>query len=206
MLAIAGKSKPQKMQGRVFLGARCEPDREYVFGHRDRCDMTQMRIRTVRDERYRYIRNFTPWVPFLAYNEYKQRSYPVWNLLSQLNAQGKLTPPQAFLCQPAMPAEELYDLQADPWETDNLAMSTKPEHQLRLARLRSVLDQWITDTDDQGRRLETLQELKAGDPRFVPDRDWRPPPSPASSPAVAAPAEPGAWAGGVRSGGGQAAR
>ena len=177
MLAIAGVPKPPKMQGQVFLGDRCEPDREYVFGYRDRCDMTQMRIRTVRDVRYRYIRNFTPWVPFLARNEYKERQYPVWNLLKELHAQGKLTPAQEVLCQPSMPAEELYDLQTDPWEINNLAQSNQTEHQAALKRLRGVLEKWITDTGDKGQRLETLDELKAGEKRFDPAQDWRPEPA-----------------------------
>jgi N-sulfoglucosamine sulfohydrolase len=175
MLAIAGAAKPPKMQGQIFLGDRCEPDRQYVFSHRDRCDMTVMRIRTVRDDRYRYIHNFTPWVPFLADNEYKEQQYPVWNLLKELHAQGKLTPPQEFLCQPAMPEEELYDLQTDPWEIHNLAASGKTEHQAELKKLRGVLDKWIVDTDDKGRRMETLEELKT-EARFIPARDWRPAP------------------------------
>jgi arylsulfatase A-like enzyme len=176
MMAFAGAPKPPAMQGQVFLADRCEPDRTYVFGYRDRCDMTVMRLRTVRDHRYRYIRNYTPHVPFLAYNEYKERQYPVWNLLQELHAQGKLTPAQEFLCQPTMPAEELYDLQTDPWEINNLAQSDIPEHQAALKALRAVLEQWIEDTHDQGQRLETLEELKHGDPRFVPKRDWRPAP------------------------------
>jgi N-sulfoglucosamine sulfohydrolase len=60
MIEIAGAAKPSGMQGRIFLGEHCEPDRDYIFGYRDRCDMTVMRIRTVRDRRWRYIRNFTP--------------------------------------------------------------------------------------------------------------------------------------------------
>lgn len=176
MLALAGAPKPPKMQGQIFLGERREPDREYVFGHRDRCDMTVMRLRTVRDDRFRYLRNFTPWVPFLAFNEYKGKQYPVWNLLPQLHAQGRLTPVQDVLCQPTMPEEELYDLQTDPWEIHNLVRSEQPEHQARLRKLRAVLEKWIVETDDQGRRLETLEELKKADVRFVPERDWRPPP------------------------------
>ena len=182
MLAIAGAAKPPKMQGQIFLGDRCEPDRQYVFGYRDRCDMTVMRIRTVRDARYRYICNFTPHVPFLAFNEYKGKQYPVWNLLPELHSQGKLTPPQEFLCQPAMPAEELYDLPRDPWEINNLAQSKQPEHQAALQRLRAVLEKWIEDTNDQGRRLETLDELKKAEPRFLEERDWRPPPAPKTPP------------------------
>ncbi len=154
MLEFAGAAKPPRMQGRIFLGKHCEPNREYVFGARDRCDETVMRIRTVRDSGYRYIHNFTPQTPFLAHNNYKERQYPVWNLLKDLHAQGKLTPAQEFLCQPSMPSEELYDLQADPDEIQNLATSAKPEHQVELKKLRAVLDQWIEDTHDQGRNLE----------------------------------------------------
>lgn len=176
MLALAGAPKPPKMQGRIFLGDRTEPDQQYVFGHRDRCDMTVMRLRTVRDARYRYIRNFTPWVPFLARNEYKEKQYPVWTLLPKLNAEGKLTPPQAAMCQPTMPEEELYDMETDPYELNNLAKSTQPAHQAALKNLRAVLTKWIEDTNDQGRRMETLAELKAAEPRFIPGLDWRPQP------------------------------
>ena len=151
MLDLVGAQKPEKMQGRIFLGPRAEPARAYVFGARDRCDETAMRIRTVCDARYRYIRNFTPETPFLAPNAYKEKQYPVWNLLKELHAQGKLTPAQEFLCQPRMPDEELYDLESDPWEIRNLAASEQPEHRAALARLRGVLEQWIEESGDQGR-------------------------------------------------------
>jgi arylsulfatase A-like enzyme len=154
MLAIAGAQKPAKMQGRTFLGNQVEAPREYVFGARDRCDETVFRFRTVRDARYRYIRNFTPDRPFLQKNEYKEKQYPVWNLLKELHAQGKLTPVQNFLCQPTMPPEELYDLETDPYEINNLATSQNPEHQAVLQRLRELVEEWIEETDDQGRLFE----------------------------------------------------
>jgi arylsulfatase A-like enzyme len=151
-LTLVGAEKPAGMQGEVFLGDRASPPREYVFGARDRCDETVFRFRTVRDARYRYIRNFTPEKPFLSPNDYKQRSYPVWSLLKELHAEGKLTPAQEFLCTPTMPAEELYDLTADPYEIKNLVNS--PEHQETLKRLRDALEKWIEDSNDQGRTLE----------------------------------------------------
>jgi arylsulfatase A-like enzyme len=160
MIDIAGAKKPAKMQGHIFLGDRTEPDREYTFGSRDRCDMTAMRIRTVRDARWRYIRNFTPDVPFLALNEYKEKQYPVWNLLKELHAQGKLTPAQDFLCQPRMPDEELYDLETDPHEINNLAKTDKPEAQAAIKRLRAVLEKWIEDTNDQGRIAESVEIIE----------------------------------------------
>lgn len=149
LLSLAGADKPAGMQGRVFLGRRAEPSRDYVFGARDRCDETVFRFRTVRDARYRYIRNFMPERPLLSPNEYKERSYPVWNLLKELHAAGQLTPVQEALCTPTMPEEELYDTTADPHEIRNLAGS--PEHAAELARLRKTLNAWIEETDDQGR-------------------------------------------------------
>ena len=151
-LALVGAAKPAGMQGRVFLGATADPPREYAFGARDRCDETVFRLRTVRDDKYRYIRNFTPERPFLQANDYKERSYPVWNLLKELNAAGKLTPDQARLCAPTMPAEELYELVSDPHEVRNLA--DDPAHKPALERLRTVLNAWIEATDDKGRVME----------------------------------------------------
>ncbi len=152
MLDIAGVGKPEKMQGRIIWGKRAEAPRQYVFGARDRCDETAMRLRTVRDEQFRYIKNFTPEVPFLAPNAYKEKQYPVWNLLKELHAQGKLTPAQDFLCQPRQPEEELYDLKNDPWQIHNLAADAK--YAAPLQKLRGVLAKWIEETDDQGRFSE----------------------------------------------------
>ena len=152
MLGVGGAKKPEKMQGEIFLGESTGPPRKYVFGARDRCDETVFRFRTVRTERYRYIRNFTSDRPFLQKNDYKERQYPVWTLLTELDAAGKLTPLQKFLTAPTMPEEELYDVSADPHETRNLAGST--DHAVVLKELRGVLDRWIEESNDQGRQLE----------------------------------------------------
>jgi len=155
-LALAGVPKPTKMQGRVFLGDHAEASREFIFSSRDRCDETEMRIRAVGDGHYRYIRNFTPEMPFLAANRYKEQEYPMWNLLKELNAAGRLTPAQAALCAPRMPDEELYDLTADPDEIHNLAGSTEPAHRAALDRLRLALEHWIVEVNDQGRFPEPV--------------------------------------------------
>jgi N-sulfoglucosamine sulfohydrolase len=168
MLAIAGAKKSERMQGEIFLGDRAGPPRKCVFGARDRCDETVFRFRTVRTDRYRYIRNFTPERPFLQPNDYKERQYPVWNLLKELDAQGKLTPLQKLLTAPTMPEEELYDIAADPHETKNLANS--PEHATVLKELRGVLEKWIDESNDQGRQLEP-PELAAAKGATKPGSD-----------------------------------
>lgn len=168
-LDIAGVDKPAKMQGRTFLGPRAE-SRQYAFGARDRCDETVFRFRTVRDARYRYIRNFTPERPLMQHNDYKERSYPVWNLLKELDAEGKLTDAQKFLTAPTMPPEELYDLESDPYEIRNLAESTAAEHRAARERLRRELEQWIEETNDQGRQFEP-PEVAARKGATRPDSD-----------------------------------
>ncbi len=175
MLALAGAKPPGKMEGQVFLGEHAAKPKRYVFGARDRCDETVFRFRTVRDERYRYIRNFTPDRPFLQTNDYKERSYPVWNLLKELHAAGKLTPPQEFLCAPSMPAEELYDCVADPFQIQNLAHA--PEHQKTLQRLQGELKRWITRTHDQGATLEPpelAQRKGVTKPKTDPQKGYAP--------------------------------
>jgi arylsulfatase A-like enzyme len=159
MLALAGAPVPAAMQGQIFLGEHAAPSRSHVFAARDRCDETPFRFRTVRDARYRYIHNFTPDRPFLQANSYKEHAYPVWNLLKELHAAGKLTQVQKRLCAPTMPEEELYDLDADPHEIDNLA--GKPEYRQTLLRLRRVLDQWIEETNDQGRAPEPPELIRS---------------------------------------------
>jgi N-sulfoglucosamine sulfohydrolase len=151
-LALAGVEKVQGMQGRVFLGADADPDRRHVFGTRDRCDETVFRIRTVRDARFRYIRNFMPDRPFLQLNRYKERSYPMIKLMRELHKNGKLAPLPSVLFASKRPKEELYDTDADPWETVNLATSAK--HKATLARLRNTLHNWIETSHDQGRTPE----------------------------------------------------
>ena len=152
MLDIGGAAKPLKMQGEIFVGKDAAPPRQYIFGARDRCDETVFCFRTVRDGRYRYIRNFTPERPFLQPNEYKEKAYPVWNLLKELHAAGKLSPAAEALCAPTMPEEELFDLDNDPHEIKNLAKSKARQGDLK--RLRSVLERWIEESGDQGRELE----------------------------------------------------
>lgn len=154
-LTIASKQKPKLMQGRAFLGERAESPRQLAFGARDRCDETVFRLRTVRDKQYRYIRNFTPDRPLLQPNEYKNKQYPVWTLLPLLASQGNLKPVQMTLVASRMPAEELYDLDADPYEIDNRIGSTDPQDVGAHKRLREALEKWITETNDLGRVMES---------------------------------------------------
>jgi arylsulfatase A-like enzyme len=59
-----------------------------------------------------------------------------------------LTPLQRSVVAPAKPAEELYDLDEDPYEERNLAC--EPAHAATLDRLRAALDGWLATYGDLG--------------------------------------------------------
>jgi arylsulfatase A-like enzyme len=153
-LAIAGLPRPPLMQSRIFLGAQADPPRTYAFSARDRIDESVQRIRSVRDARFRYLRNFTSGPTFASLNRYKEKCFLVMPLMRELQAQGKLSGPPAELMARQGPSEELYDTEADPQEIRNLATSTDPGHREALVRLRAALDAWITETGDLGQLPE----------------------------------------------------
>lgn len=164
-LALAGIKKPAKMQGQVFLGSQAEPPREYVFGGRDRGDETVFHIRTARDKRYRYLRNKYPERPFLQINRYKETQYPIIGLLRDLHAKGELSGPPLKLMADSRPREELYDIENDPWEINNLADSA--EHQQIKEKLSAALDVWMDEIDDKGRTPEDPSIPKFWDDRAI---------------------------------------
>jgi arylsulfatase A-like enzyme len=149
-LALAGISKPEAMQARNILSPDYKP-REAVFSARDRADETVDRIRSVRTERWKYIRNFLPLRPYLQPNNYKDNK-PCLVALRAAEAAGLLDNMQRLIFAETRPPEELYDLEADPWEVRNLAGDPAQGEILR--SLRSELDQWVEQTDDKGRTPE----------------------------------------------------
>ena len=144
MLTLAGLAPGPRMQGRNFLDDVPAP---LVFSGRDRMDERYDLIRSVRDSRFRYVRHFMPWKPYDQYMEYEEQS-PVKQELHRLKAAGQLTPATAWVAATLKPVEELFDLEADPHELNNLA--TKPEMAERLAAMRDVLAQQHRESGDMG--------------------------------------------------------
>jgi arylsulfatase A-like enzyme len=151
-LALAGIPAPPGLQSRNVLAAGSAP-REAVYGARDRCDETVERIRSVRTDRFKYIRNFLPERPHLQPNRYKDGK-PIVQRLRELHALGALDPlAEKLLFAPTRAPEELYDLDADPHELTNLAED--PACAAVLSELRGRLDRWMGETRDQGREPES---------------------------------------------------
>ena len=161
-LGFAGIDRPLGMQGRVFLGNKdkLSPPRRYAFSARDRIDETVNRIRSVRGKRYHYLRNYYPDQHFTSLNRYKEKCFPIKPLMREMMAAGKLTGPPADLMSPRVAPEQLFDTVNDPHEINNLADSTKPEHQAALLRMREALDLWIVETQDRGEFPESDRVVK----------------------------------------------
>ncbi len=156
-LSLAGIDVPNYVQGQVFLGSDANT-RDEIFAARDRCDGTDDRIRCIRTDRYKLIKNYHPELPYMQFNGYKKLQYPVWTLSRVLADKGELSDAQLHFLQQTRPTEELYDLQADPHEVNNLA----DEKQYNSVRndLSVKLDAWIESTGDMGETPEP-EEVKS---------------------------------------------
>jgi hypothetical protein len=146
MLSLAGVDVPRHVEGHPFLGSE-RAEREYVFASRDRYDESYDMVRAVRDRRYKYVRHYYPGRPYVQWIPYRNR-HPAMRELLRLSAEDELTGAAARFMADSRPAEELYDLHADPHETDNLV--DDPGHGDALDRLRSALDDWQDRTGDRG--------------------------------------------------------
>ena len=159
-LAAAGIEIPAGMEGRDILSKNHQP-KEAVFAARDRCGEAADRIRSVRTERYLYIRNFHPKRPHLMPSNYKDGKLII-KRLRELHAKGALNPlAEKLLFAPQRPAEELYLYREDRWQTQNLADA--PDHSEALQKHRTLLDTWIKETKDPGSESPEVYELETED-------------------------------------------
>ncbi|MCD6393675.1 MAG: sulfatase-like hydrolase/transferase, partial [Planctomycetes bacterium] len=151
-LDLAGIRVPNHMQGRELF-SKGAVAREYVFAARDRCDETVDRIRCVRTQRFKYIRNYYSNRSHAQPNRYKDGKL-IMQRMRQLYAEGKLDANQKRPFLPTRPVEELYDLKQDPFELNNLAADR--QHAETLAHLRTKLDEWIAETRYLGQIPEPI--------------------------------------------------
>ncbi|MEW4486929.1 sulfatase-like hydrolase/transferase [Thalassoglobus sp. JC818] len=146
IISLAGAQPPEHMQGHAFMGAFADPPQEYAFGFRGRMDERYDMVRTVRNKRYIYLRHYMPHKVYGQYIDYMFVT-PTTRKWKELYDAGELTAAQSLFWQ-TKPYEELYDLEADPDEVNNLAESA--EHAGVLAELRKAHEDWVFDVKDVG--------------------------------------------------------
>ena len=158
---MAGVDIPAHMQGRAFLSEQKEEPRNYVVAHRDRFDESYDMMRSVRDKKYRYVRNYYTNQPYVQWIPYRNNS-PIMEELLRLHADDKLEGAQKLWFRNMRPAEELYDCDVDPFHINNLA--DDPKYKQIVNNMSEILDNWRRETNDLGDIPES--ELKR---RWWPD-------------------------------------
>ncbi len=154
-LVATGLGVPSWMQGKDVL-APTYVKRQEAFSARDRCDETTEKIRSLRTDKFIYVRNYHPERPHLqpcAYKDGKQ----IVQRLRELHASGSLSElSEKLLFSPTRPREELYELAADPWQIRNLAAD--PAHASILEEHRRRLDAKLAATKDPGPESEAMYD------------------------------------------------
>ncbi len=146
LLSLTGHPIPDHLQGRAFLGKQATDQSELLYGFRDRMDERIDMSRTVRDRRYHYIRNFHPHRPQGAYLDYMFQT-PTTQVWKRLFDQGVLNDTQSAFWK-EKPVEELYDLDSDPYELNNLVVLETA--QPILDRFRGAMKDWMLNVRDLG--------------------------------------------------------
>jgi uncharacterized sulfatase len=146
LLSLAEIKPPEWLQGDAFAGKYQADEPEFSYGFRGRMDERYDMVRTVRDKRYIYIRNYMPHRIYGQHVEYMFQM-PTTQVWFRLYQEGQLDAVQSRFWQ-TKPTEELYELKSDPNEVSNLADST--EHQDVMARMRTALQQWASRIRDVG--------------------------------------------------------
>ena len=161
-LSLAGIEPPDYVDGRAFAGKfQSSESRRYVHAAADRFDRQYDTIRAVRDERFKYLRNYYPERGYYLPLTYREQM-PIMQELLFLRDQGKLKEAQSQWFRESKPLEELFDTRTDPHELHDLAHD--PAYSDKLLELRAELDSWLSGFEDKGMmsELDLINEIWPG--------------------------------------------
>jgi arylsulfatase A-like enzyme len=152
-IEVAGGAAPGDVDGRSFaeiLRGRKAEHRDRIFATHSRDgNMNVYPIRSARNPGWKYIRNLRPDAEHSTHIDKGQppSGRPYWQSWVE---RAKTDPAAATVVERyrRRPAEELYDLAADPHERRNLAAD--PARAEVLAGLRADLDAWMKSQGDEG--------------------------------------------------------
>jgi N-sulfoglucosamine sulfohydrolase len=151
LVDVAGGKPPPDIDGRSFAAVLRNPQqahRDKIFTtHSGDGRMNIYPIRSLRTPDWKYIRNLHPEFYYSTHVDLVQADD---GYFASWAAKAKTDPAAAAIVKRyhERPAEELYDLRADPQELKNLAAN--PQQKARLAVLRAELDAWMKASNDKG--------------------------------------------------------
>jgi N-sulfoglucosamine sulfohydrolase len=157
----------------VLTGA-ARTHREYVYGlHNNVREGNPYPIRSIRDGEFHYILNLTPEESYHEKHLMTAASaahYDLqwWQAMTDAAEQGDAVAKKLQQRLHHRPAEELYRVDADPYELNNLA--NDPDCAAAKDRLRAELERWMKSQKDSGAALDSLQQPRMLGPWCG---DWR---------------------------------
>lgn len=147
-LHLAGIETPKDMDGKAFIGKGISKTKinkkDITYGYADRFDEKYDMVRSIRKGKYKYIRYYEPFYRDALQNNYRYKmlAYQEWR---DLYEEGKLNEVQSQFFEPH-PLEALYDLENDPYETQNLAQNL--DYQQITKKMRKQLNKWMKSMPD----------------------------------------------------------
>ncbi len=144
LCSLAGVPIPEYMQGVSFMGEQKAREPRYVYMARGRMDERYDNSIAVADQKFRYIHNYMPFRPALQFLRtlYGLPSMEAW--YDDYRA-GNTNPVQSMFFQERA-TEELYDIENDPWNINNLA--AVPAYHEVLVRMREAAADWRKEIRD----------------------------------------------------------
>ena len=164
LIEAGGGTPPRDLDGRSLvpvLTGKTSAHRDAIFTtHTGDGDMNVYPARSLRTQRWKYMRNLHPEFRFTSHID-RGASEDSLSYIASWERAARSDPRAAALVRRyrERPAEELYDLENDPWEMNNLA--AEPAHAAQLAEMRGGLDEWMKATGDK--------QIVAGKPLLLTD-------------------------------------
>ena len=147
-LNLAGVALPAGIDGTPFLGSGITSqevaDKDLAFGYADRFDEKYDLVRTIRHGKYEYVRNYQPFNFDGLQNNYRyiMLAYREWR---EMFKAGKLNDAQSQFFR-TRPVEQLFDIEADPHEVNDL--SSDVAYSDTLKEMRELLQSKVKEIGD----------------------------------------------------------
>lgn len=144
IINLAGGNAPDYLKGRTLIGEKRSVERKHLLLSADRADNGPDLVRTITDGRYMYSRVYMPYMPEVRYINY----FEVGDITKEMRLDFKnntLNKLQKSIFE-ERPAEMLYDIENDLWETKNLVDDS--QYSVILKEMREKLDEKILESKD----------------------------------------------------------
>ncbi len=158
LLEITGSKLPEKLDGKSFekvLKGKTDQFRKNIFTtHSGDGNMNVYPIRSIRNNRFKYILNLYPEYYHSNHSDILRKPHAgaywdSWDDAAKTDTKAAAIIQKYFV----RPAEEFYDILADPNEQANLINSKL--HQEQIEKMKELLNKWMEEQGDTKRIFET---------------------------------------------------